>query len=162
MKTFKDLSSYWVAIIGIVKVQSCTYDYSGVGFPTYGKNFMKISQYKTVQFVNILTVQVFLLTENRVESVKKYATYLNLHSTNAISNMRYLEFRSISNFFPGPCSIYDLLPYKMSRYIELGYLELFAIPNQFFGSQGKYSRYCKILRKCSSQKTIHESFFLCV
>ena len=28
---------------------------------------------------------------------------------------RYLEFCAISNFFPGPFSIYDLLPYKMSR-----------------------------------------------
>ena len=75
-----------VAIIGIVKVYSCTYEYSGVGFLTYGKNVMKILQCKTVQFVNILTVQVFLLTENRVESVKKYATYLNLQSNSAISN----------------------------------------------------------------------------
>ena len=75
-----------VAIIGIVKVYSYTYEYSGVGFLTYGKNVMKILQCKTVQFVNILTVQVFLLTENRVESVKKYATYLNLQSNSAISN----------------------------------------------------------------------------
>ena len=75
-----------VAIIGIVKVYSCTYEYSGVGFLTYGKNVMKILQCKTVQFVNILTVQVFLLTENRVESVKKYATYSNLQSNSAISN----------------------------------------------------------------------------
>ena len=75
-----------VAIIGIVKVYSCTYEYSGVGFLTYGKNVMKILQCKTVQFVNILTVQVFLLTENRVESVKKYAIYLNLQSNSAISN----------------------------------------------------------------------------
>ena len=76
-----------VDIIGIVKAQSCTYEYSGVGFLTYGKNIMKFSQCKTVQFANIfLTVQVFLLTENRVESVKKYATYLNLQSNSAISN----------------------------------------------------------------------------
>ena len=75
-----------VAIIGIVKVYSYTYEYSGVGFLTYGKNVMKILQCKTVQFVNILTVQVFLLTENRVESVKKYATYSNLQSNSAISN----------------------------------------------------------------------------
>ena len=80
-----------VAIIGIVKVYSCTYEYSGVGFLTYGKNVMKILQCKTVQFVNILTVQVFLLTENRVESVKKYATYLNLQSNSAISNYSLLE-----------------------------------------------------------------------
>ena len=38
--------------------------------------------------------------------------------------MRYLEFRAISNFIPGPFSIYGLLPYKMSRYLELRYLEL--------------------------------------
>ena len=107
MKTFKDLSSYWVAIIGIVKVQSCTYDYSGVGFPTYGKNFMKISQYKTVQFVNILTAQVFLLTENRVESVKKYVTYLNLQSTNAISN-----FALSRTFFPVPSAFTICFPIK--------------------------------------------------
>ena len=43
--------------------------------------------------------------------------------------MRYLEFRAISNFFPGPFSIYGLLPNKMSRYLELRYLELFAISN---------------------------------
>ena len=43
--------------------------------------------------------------------------------------MRYLEFRGIWNFFPCPLSIYDLLPYKMSRYLELRYLELFATSN---------------------------------
>ena len=85
-----------VAIIGVVKVQSCTYDYSGVGFPTCGKNYVKISQCKTVQFVNILTAQVFLLTRNRVESVKKYGIYLNLQSTLAISTMRSLELFSRS------------------------------------------------------------------
>ena len=47
----------------------------------------------------------------------------------AISNMRYLEFRAISSFFPGSFSIYGLLLYKMSRYPELLYLELFAISN---------------------------------
>ena len=71
----------------------------------------------------------FLLTENRVESVKQYVTYLNLQSSLAISSIRYLKFRAISKFFPGPFSIYDLLPYKMSRYLELHYLELFAISN---------------------------------
>ena len=43
--------------------------------------------------------------------------------------MRYLKFRAISNFFPGLFSIYDLLPYKTSCYLELGFLELFAISN---------------------------------
>ena len=43
--------------------------------------------------------------------------------------MGYLKFRAISNFFPGPFSIYSLLPCKMSRYLELRYLELFAISN---------------------------------
>ena len=43
--------------------------------------------------------------------------------------MRYLEFRAVSNFFPRPFSIYGLLPYKMSRYLELHYLELSAILN---------------------------------
>ena len=43
--------------------------------------------------------------------------------------MRYLEFRAMSNFFPGPFSIYALLLYKVSRYLELRYLELFAISN---------------------------------
>ena len=38
--------------------------------------------------------------------------------------MRYLEFRAISNFFPSSFSIYYLLPYKMSRYLELRYLAL--------------------------------------
>ena len=36
---------------------------------------------------------------------------------------------AISNFFPGPFSIYALLHYKVSRYLELRYLELFAISN---------------------------------
>ena len=44
---------------------------------------------------------------------------LNIQSTLAISNMRYLEFCAISNFFPGLFSIYGLLPYKMSAYLEL-------------------------------------------
>ena len=43
--------------------------------------------------------------------------------------MGYLEFSAISNFFPGPFSIYGLLSYKMSRYLELRCLELFAISN---------------------------------
>ena len=42
----------------------------------------------------------------------------------AISNVRYLEFRGISNFFLGPFSIYGLLSYKMSRYLEFRYLEI--------------------------------------
>ena len=108
-----------VAIIGIVKVQPCIYQYSGIGLLTYGNNFMEISQCKTVYFVNILTVQFFLLTENRVESVKKYATYLNLQSTLAISNICYLEFCAISNFFPDPVSIYGLLIYCWSTDLEI-------------------------------------------
>ena len=47
----------------------------------------------------------------------------------AISNMRYLKFRAISNLFPGPFSIYASFPYKVSRYLELRYLEIFAISN---------------------------------
>ena len=43
--------------------------------------------------------------------------------------MGYLEFRDISYFFLSPFSIYGLLPYKMSRYLELRCLELFAISN---------------------------------
>ena len=58
-----------------------------------------------------------------------FAFIMWLQSTLAISNTRYLKFRAISNFFPGPFSIYDLLPYKTSRYLELRYLELFAIRN---------------------------------
>ena len=42
----------------------------------------------------------------------------------AISNVRYLDFRGISNFFLGPFSIYGLLSYKMSRYLEFRYLEI--------------------------------------
>ena len=37
--------------------------------------------------------------------------------------LRYLKL------FPRPFSISTLLPYKMSRYLELRYLELFAISN---------------------------------
>ena len=43
--------------------------------------------------------------------------------------MHYLEFRATSDFFLGPFSIYGLLPYKMSHYLELHYLKLFAISN---------------------------------
>ena len=119
---------------------------------------MEIPQCKPVYFVKILTVQVFLLTENRVESAKKYATYLNLQSTLAISNMQYLEFRAISKFFPGPFSIYSLLPYKISRtplsqiicYLELIVWSLV------------YSHYLELFRKYSLQKPILESFFMCV
>ena len=52
----------------------------------------------------------------------KYAnvSFQYLQSTLAISNMGYLEFHALSN---------GLLPYKMSRYLELRYLELFAISN---------------------------------
>ena len=50
-------------------------------------------------------------------------------STLAISIMHYLKLRAISNFFPVSFSIYGLLPYKMSRCLELRYLELFAISN---------------------------------
>ena len=54
-----------------------------------------------------------------------------MQSTLAISNMHYLEFCAISNIFPGPFSIYGLLPSKMSRYLELCYLKL------IFGSLGR-------------------------
>ena len=43
------------------------------------------------------------------------------HTLSRIS--RYLEL------FPGPFSIYGLLPYKMSCYVEIRYLELFTISN---------------------------------
>ena len=46
---------------------------------------------------------------------------------------RYLEHRAISNFLPGPFSIYSLRPYKNSRYLEPRYLELFAISNNSIG-----------------------------
>ena len=62
-----------------------------------------------------------------------FAFIIWLQSTFPISNMHYLKFRAIWNFFSGPFSIYGLLPYKMSRYLELWYLELFAIRNYFFG-----------------------------
>ena len=41
----------------------------------------------------------------------------------AITNTRYLELSALSNFLFGPFSIYSLFPYKMSRYLELRYLE---------------------------------------
>ena len=43
------------------------------------------------------------------------------HTLSRIS--RYLEL------FPGSFSIYGLLPYKMSCYVEIRYLELFAVSN---------------------------------
>ena len=51
-----------------------------------------------------------------------------VQSTLTISNMGYLEFRAISNFFPGPFSIYGLRSYKISRYPDLRYFELIFGP----------------------------------
>ena len=68
---------------------------------------------------------------NTLQGHKSYIKIfeLEIQSTLAISNMCYLEFRTISNFFLGPFSIYGLLPYKISRYLEVRYLELFSISN---------------------------------
>ena len=128
----------------------------------YGRNFMKILQCKTIQFANILTVQVFLLTENRVESVKKYSTYLNLQSTLAILNMHYLEFRSISNFFPVPSAFTICFPIKCLVISNSAIFSYLLSRTNFLVPRKNYSRYLELLRECSSQKPIHEDFFLCV
>ena len=73
--------------------------------------------------------------------------------------MRYLEFCAILNFFPSLFSIYGLLPYKISPYLELPYLE--SRTNILVPSKND-SRYLELFRKCSSEKPINESFFLCV
>ena len=139
-----------VAIIGIVKVQPCIYQYSGIGLLTYGNNFMEISQCKTVYFVNILTVQFFLLTENRVESVKKYATYLNLQSNcyleHALSQILcYLELfsRSLQHLRSTSLSNVLLSRTRLSRIIR--YLKLI-----FWSLRKNCSRYLKLFRKSSS------------
>ena len=107
----------------------------------------------TLQAISHPVAKIFWNTHTIHPGVKQYT-----QSTMAISNVRYLEFRGISNFFLGPFSIYGLLSYKMSRYLEFRYLEIIS----FFVPRKNYSRCLKLFSKCSSQKPIHERFFLCV
>ena len=114
-----------------------------VQFPVNFKNvqsFLKPFGANLDQFAKLLEIsevficEVFVLDKWVIRSFNLSNSYLRkffilLQPTLAISNMRYLEFRVISNFFPSPFSIYGLLPYKMSRYLELRCLELFAISN---------------------------------
>ena len=89
---------------------------------------------KLLEISEVFICEVFVLDKWVIRSFNLSNSYLRkffllLQPTLAISNMRYLEFRVISNFFPSPFSIYGLLPYEMSRYLELRCLELFAISN---------------------------------
>ena len=58
---------------------------------------------------------------------------VNVQSTLAISDRPFFEHLAILNKSPGHfSSIYGLVPYKLSRYLELRYLEHFAVSNNFY------------------------------
>ena len=78
---------------------------------------MRKNQFLKVKISLLELEKDFIELKDRKVKIKRETE--ELQSTLAISNMRYLEFRAISNFFPSPFSIYGLLPHKMSRYLEL-------------------------------------------
>ena len=61
------------------------------------------------------------------QSMKQYYAAIQLNLV--VSDMRCLKFCAILNFFPAPFSMYHLPPCKKSRYLEVPYIELFAISN---------------------------------
>ena len=62
----------------------------GLIFLTDKNNIMKILQSKTIQFVvNMVTVQVFLLTGKTLQSVKTYATNLKGMQISRMNNYKF-------------------------------------------------------------------------
>ena len=61
-----------------------------------------------------------------------------------------LEHFSISNISSGPFSIYGQTPYKLARYLELRYLELFATSDHFLVPRTHFAR-CNHGKKLSGQ-----------
>ena len=72
-------------------------------------------------YINVYLILTRVVTRNKYFSkdIVTLAIQTPIQYSPAISN-----FALSSNFFPGPFSIYPLLPYKVSRYLELRYLEL--------------------------------------